>query len=387
VRRSSATYEHLTVLPYTRLLGKPDCSPHEMEGGPAFPDFERLTWQRHNRVGEPADSLPSPVPPATARLAGHWVWCGPVVLDFSHQFAEFMHRLPVLPEQRADGLLFAATPWDGGRVVDELPRYVESALGALGLDDAPVHLVAEPTEVERVTVLEAGTQFRAPSEDWYLEELLLARPWPTGQPAGSVLFLSRAGLDRGRPLGEGYLERLIADAGGRVMRPERASVAEVLDAVESVQHLVITDGGAAHQLELLGRLPDLVTMIARRSEDSARYITEEPLARRAGRRFELIDANDGYVCLRESADAGWDPHGMALLSLPRALDALGRSGLPVSRGDVDPAEWAVEVRADLEAHLTSSYAERLARRPDHGAHADEVRAAVEAWIASWGTAA
>jgi hypothetical protein len=82
-------------------------------------------------------------------------------------------------------------------------------------------------------------------------------------PAGEVLFVSRAGVGEGL-VGEAALEDFFAALGARIYRPEQHPLAEQLATYLSHAQLVFTEGSALHGLQLLGRIPGELTVLARR---------------------------------------------------------------------------------------------------------------------------
>lgn len=382
--RRSAWFDDIVVLPYATILNRPRGAAG-MSGGPLFPDFDSRTWERHHRYGTAADSEPLLLADVTADLAGSWVWCGPAVDDFSHQLAEFSHRYPLEDPAGISGLLFSTTPGAGEEPLTELPGFVRQLLEYLALDHIPTHLVTAPTRVDRLLVISQGAQLGVAPDKEYRDALLARQPQPSPTGGkGHYVYLSRAGLDRGRLLGEHYVERLLAESGFTVVRPEEVPLSGVYDVVLSASHVLLSEGGIVHGLELLGRIPGNVSMIARRTRGapSRQHLMTSLGARTAGC-FTVIDAAVGFVSLGDPAQWDTDPNGMALVDPGELTAALASLGFLEIAARFDVVEFARVAHADLDTYRSSYYASLMAADPAFVERWLLVQSAVVAWIASF----
>ncbi|MDZ7904572.1 MAG: glycosyltransferase 61 family protein [Cypionkella sp.] len=105
----------------------------------------------------------------------------------------------------------------------------------------------------------------APSSG-YLD--LLDRLGAHVQPlAHDLVYVSRALLPAaggGGTAGEIYLETLLRFAGVQVLDPASASIADQMNTYAGARHLVFAEGSALHGRQLLGHLPQRITVLRRR---------------------------------------------------------------------------------------------------------------------------
>jgi hypothetical protein len=377
--RDYRIYDGIAVHPYTRLLSRPDGQPG-MIGGPAYPDFDSLTWERHNRYGRADDTTPAAAGDPSARLEGTWWWCGPIVDDFAHEFAEFSHRLPLGDVAPDVGLVFSASPSGSGGVLVEPPPFVADALAHLGLDGRPLAVIAEPARVERLIVAPQGAQMRWHPHPEYLAELepLQAAAFG-GDSRIDALFISRAGQSRGRLMGEGYLEELLLACGVHILHGESVRFSALLRMAASARRLLVTEGGACQGLGMLGTLDADVTMLARRAPEA--FTREEcaiPLRSRARGEFTIVDSASEFVSLGVPGQERDDPNSMALVEPELLISGLAELGFDVS-ARFRMEDFLSAVDNDLVAYQSSFFAKVMARQPDFDERQARVREAVSQW--------
>jgi hypothetical protein len=313
-------FRDVLVTPYTELLDNPRGGEYH-QGGPHWPDWPCQTAARYCDAGKPYDTEPLHAEP-TATLIGPVAWGGAVFAHFGHQIADFTTRLlPSLDEKPDLQFAFSAREnfCDQYSSWENIPAFFPQILGWYGIPADRVHLIMEPTVVERLVVSPQAEQVHGPGpEPWYLD-LLDAN---TRSRLGEVerdgsLYVSRAN-QLGHFAGEAYIEKVFKDVGFRVLRPETVSIKEQLRAYTSAESIVFAEGSALHGLQLIGRVGANVTVLNRR----AGLKVAEPLIRPRAGSLRYIDAVRGLL---HSLDLGGKPatyYGVTILDPQRLLTEL-----------------------------------------------------------------
>lgn len=233
------------------------------QAGPLYPDFAQQGRARHWRGTAPVDVCPQP--PAEGelvdRLDGEALWGGCLVNHFGHFLAEFVHRLLPAAQARPElPILYVTRPGLGG---EPLPGFIQAAFDHLGVAGR-VRVLDRPTRVGTLWVAPQAECLGGPppTADYLARLAELQAALPT-VPTGEVLFVSRAGVGEGL-VGEAALEDFFAALGARIYRPEQHPLAEQLATYLAHAQLVFTEGSALHGLQLLGRIPGELTVLARR---------------------------------------------------------------------------------------------------------------------------
>lgn len=236
-------------------------------GGPVWPDFDRQVAARFCRDGIPSDSRP-PVPAKLHRIEGPAVWGGFLIRQFGHLVAEHLTRLPQSVMERPDDLyLFTLEP---GETRDSLPGYIWDVLGWFGVRPGRTRLVNRGFLAPELRVAAQGEMLgKQPTPAAYLDRLqALARRNRLEPVRAEIVFVTRAGMvaaGKGGHAGEGYLADALARCGVRVFDPGRATLREQLAVYAGASVLVFSEGSAQHGRCLLGRLPQDMHVLRRRS--------------------------------------------------------------------------------------------------------------------------
>jgi hypothetical protein len=187
--------------------------------------------------------------------------------------------------QGLDVYFFMPTWLDSGK--DLLP-YMREILAGLGLAEGRIRIITEPLVFSRLLVpaqlwgfdldaqaidqrfgcdsrammrsLFAGFQRCSPAD----QPVLIGG----GAPAGKV-FVTRSGLSAtlGRPIGDGWLDEVLRDAGYLVFRPERFSIQRQIDVFAAARELVFIDGSSMYLLWFTRLQSDVrITIILRRRQ-------------------------------------------------------------------------------------------------------------------------
>ncbi len=305
---------------------------HVPRGGPIWPDFHRQTTARHCYNGQAADR-PAPLPddPITDHL-DEAVWGGFLDPGFGHLVAEHLSRvrwaLTVWPDKT---YLFTVAP---GTDPNGVAMWVWQILAFVGLPAAQVRLVTAPLRVARLHVAAQDETLGevAPSQA-YLDLLDRFTSQITPVPA-DLLYVTRKGMvaqGEGGHAGEDYLVEMLDRLGVAVFDPRRADIPAQLAAYAGAQHLVFAEGSALHGRQLLGRLPQRVTVLMRRPRFK---MAEDAIAPRVQ---ALTYLNVGTTALMAYDGGGHDPLAkdrpalaLRLYDIESLLQGFAAMGVPLA---------------------------------------------------------
>ncbi|MFU8833801.1 glycosyltransferase family 61 protein [Roseovarius autotrophicus] len=212
---------------------------------------------------------PDPAPPEAppARLAGRWLLGGVGRHHFGHFLLEATPRLWALDhlDARPDGILLL--PMAGRDIAAVLRRRLGPLMDLLG-QGLPVHLVAEPTEVETLILPSQGFghlhwTHGTPEARTYMRRHLSAIA-PDG-PAR--LYISRRRLKSAAQQvpHEGRIEKWLSRAGFAIFHPERHSIPEQIAAYRAARMLLGPDGSAFHLAPFVAHPETRIGLIQRRT--------------------------------------------------------------------------------------------------------------------------
>jgi hypothetical protein len=346
-RLTTLTFRDVLITPYTDLLDNPTGGAFH-RGGPHWPDWSTQTVARHCRHGSPIDVEPHEAEP-TSTLPGTVAWGGAMLWHFGHQIADFTTRLlPTLAELPDVRLAYSTREQLQIRTMDRASPVFRDILDWYGIPHERVHLVAEPTMVERLVVAPQAEQPIGPGpEPWYLDLLDAHTTLRLGEMerSGSV-YVSRADQSA-RFAGEAYLEDVLREVGFRVLRPETLPLEQQLRAYAGAESILFAEGSAIHGAQLMGRALGDVQVLMRRREH---WRATEPVLRPRSRSLRYVDVLRGLV---HGLDTGGEPslfRGLGILD-PELLLAKLPLG-PVwdqqtyeRARDADVVEWLETERA------------------------------------------
>jgi hypothetical protein len=291
-------------------------------------------------------------------------WGGGIDHQFGHQIADFSTRLlPTMLARPELPIAFSAKPESGYHTLATTPDFFRAILAWFGLPPERLHLVNEPTTVGELFVAPQAEQLEGPGPSAaYLDALdenaerRLGPPPPRDE---SALYVSRAGMSA-HFAGELELERALAAAGVRVLRPETMPLPDQIRAYRTSRRIVFAEGSAVHTLQLLGRIPADVGVLVRRAGDC---IAEANLAPRV-RTLAYADATLGL--LYGVAPSGRAAHhrGLSLLREDEVPAAFARLGIDLSRAwdaaafrrarDEDTLAWVEAQAREVHRHGVGS---------------------------------
>lgn len=190
-----------------------------------------------------------------------------------------------MQDQEFDVYFFMPTWLDSGK--DLLP-YMQEILAGLGLAEERILIITEPLVFARLLV---------PAQLWGFDLNSLAidqrfgcdsrammrslfagfhrcssadQPELVGDGAPATkVFVTRSGLSTtlGRPIGDGWLDEVLRDAGYLVFRPERFSIQSQIDVFAAARELVFIDGSSMYLLWFTRLQSDVrITIILRRRQ-------------------------------------------------------------------------------------------------------------------------
>lgn len=221
----------------------------------------------------PVNVLP-PAAPSNRHLAGRYLFGGILSGHFGHMLCEATGRLWALHDRTdVDGVLFFARPFDRAKQCGKMFAQMAALLGL-----PPVTVVEEPATVEELILAEQGLgsgellNGRPESRDYLRSRLGSVAP----QGAGRKFYITRTGQParRGMILGEHSLEKLFAEQGYEVIRPEDHKMAEQVAMFRAASHVVGTEGSPFHLLAMAANPGCKVAMIQRRRSPTFSQICE-----------------------------------------------------------------------------------------------------------------
>jgi hypothetical protein len=346
LRAKARSFDDILVHPSLEVLRNPGAL---FRGGPAWPRFEtqilaRTCWFP---VPFPVDAKPPPLREAAA-AAGEGVWCGPISIHFGHMVADFGMRLAASSRAYPDlPLIFSIWDLPGAEPFPFFWQMVDH----LGIDRARIHLNRTPTLWRRLHVLpQAERRFGGGPHGAHLDFLdAITAPSP-GAPDIACLFVSRAGLPKGRFAGEAVLETALRSVGVTVFRPETVPLAAQLALYRRARRLIVSEGSALHAFQLLGRLEAEMIVLCRRPW---RRLAAASLRPRVGA-LHYVEALKGLVYGLRASGRPQRTTALSILDEGRLLDALGRLGVALAW---DRAAYLRAREADIAAWIAHRMAQ------------------------------
>lgn len=251
-------FTDIPVVPVTRV------HQHVALGGPIWPDFDRQTWVRHCRDRNPWDDKPD-LPERLVPFDGAAVWGGFLDNHFGHFVADHLSRLALALHKRpGDTFLFTVEP---GMTRERLAPWVSQVFDWIGLSLDQVHLVTEGLYVAALHVTPQAEMLAqvAPTAA-YLKTIA---QWGMGLQLYPVplLYVSRLGMPHqggGAHAGESYLVTLLRRLGVAVIDPAQISIRAQMEGYAGAARLVFAEGSALHGRQLLGHVPQRISVLLRR---------------------------------------------------------------------------------------------------------------------------
>ena len=343
------TFHDVVVHPTQRLLEPPFLL---FRGGPDWPRFWLRRHPRHCRFATaiPLDLRPKRAGSPILLREAQGVWCGPLTQHFGHAVATFGSRIA------ASSLLPAYVPLVfSGRPGEEPPPFLWQILDHFDVPKERVLIISAPAFFDTLSVLpEAERTAGGPPSPAYLD-LLDKLSGPAPRADGSRIYVSRAGMWKGKIAGEAYLEMVMERCGFQILRPELSSLNEQLTTYRRASHLVFAEGSAVHGLQLLGRVDAEVTIVVRRR---GKRLAQSALSARASS-LSYIDAVCGLLHGVGGNGRAQPSAGMTLIDTTILIAKLRESGVFVG------TEWKDEEFQAYQARDLRIWLDARARHPTH----------------------
>lgn len=352
-----ASFEDVTVYPTQDMLKPPFML---FRGGPDWPRFWLRRRPRTCRFTPaiPFDLRPRRVGAVSVASEASGIWCGPVCQHFGHAIATFGMRLPLIARLSGDEpVVFSARPGEAP------PAFFAPMLAHFGIAAARVLIVTTPTVFRRLSVVPQGERKSGGGPGAAHLDLLDTLAGPPPAPDGSRLYVSRAGMWKGKIAGELHLEKALADLGYASFRPENLPLDQQLAAYRRASHLVFAEGSALHALQLLGRVKADVTVVVRRR---GTRLARAAIGARAAS-LGYVDAARGLVRGLDAKGRPQPSAGMTIVDDDALVAGFERLGIPLG------AQWNRHAFRAQQAEDLRIWVE--ARRA-HPLHPDEEEAIV-----------
>lgn len=335
-------------------------------GGPLWPDFARQIGPRHGRHGRPIDARPPDPQGDLTEIPEPVSWGGQVYHHFGHQVADYATRvIQTRIERPGDPVLFLLRP-DGQP--DKLPGHFYQIMDWLGLPRDRIRLINAPHLARELRVAPQAEQLPdiGPSTA-YLDALDANWQRHGLAPTQSdLLYVSRAAMIQtgaGGHAGERYLMQRLQAAGARVLVPEQAPLRHQLRAYAGSKHIVFSEGSAMHGRQLLGYVPQAITVLNRRPQARTALHILRP------RCDSLVYAEvvHSLLCMVRPDGAPRLVDGLSLISPERLIQSLADLGVDLRTGwdaaaygkirDADILAWlAVKVTETATFDMAKSHA-------------------------------
>ncbi len=353
--------------------------PDGFRGGPVLPEPEDAAL-RHTRGRRPVDSF-RPGESFDDLLAGDYVYAGPIYGHFGHFMAEFVHRIvPARLRGLKFPLLFVSTQDHNPHgSYGDFPDVVKEVLAFLDVRPHHLRVINRNTIVERLHVMEAGSDLGGGPKPGYVEALatycrprLNARHGDTARPR--KLYVSRSALKpQGMLLGEAWFEGQLEREGFTVFRPEEWRVTPQMDHYRKAEAVVFLEGSACHGTELLGAaMMERSFILPRRGNREVHNLRRVVEPRSCS--FAVLDGCAdflGSAAADKQSGQALSHLGVSCLDLERTAAVFRQHGLAQLPG-LSEDDYATAAEADLRRYMTWL---GRAGGPLHAGHAEEVCAA------------
>lgn len=199
---------------------------------------------------------------------GSWIYGGPLFYHFGHFMSESLSRIWAYSELKDDvnGVIFTVPPYMNN---PSLSNFMCETFSLLGIDLNKIVLTNKFLKVEKLIVPEQGTILGKGEKPWFNDKLKLNKEVLTGADNKNSLFVSRKNyVNKGRVMGMGYYERVMKNAGVKIIYPEELSLKQQVQEMINHNTLIFEEGSALHILEVIPRQNKKIILLKRREGDS-----------------------------------------------------------------------------------------------------------------------
>lgn len=332
--------------------------PRGFRGGPVLTE-EVDAPLRHVRRGRPVDSF-RPDEGYEDRLAGQYVYAGPIVDHFGHYMAECVHRIVTarIRGLRFPPLFVSSHGFDPYPTYHAFPDFMKETLAFLGIRPSEAVVINRNTIVEVLHITEPGSELAGAPKPGYADALtefstpkLDERHGTTRRPR--KLYVSRSALrPQGMLLGEAWFEEQLERDGFTIFRPEEWRISPQLDHYRKAEIVVFPEGSACHGTELLGTgMMGRCFLLPRRSRQEARKF--ERIVAPRSREFSLLSSCTEYLGTAAVDRQTREPHrhlGATWLDLGGTIAAFRRAQMGTLQS-ASLQDYRAAAETDLQRYL------------------------------------
>ena len=223
------------------------------------------TWRGRKQMMTAPD-MPKDKP---KELSGRHLFAGQLWAHFGHFIAESTSRLWALDsiKKNIDSILFI--PKRPGRTL-EVKGYQREFFDLLGID-IPIHVIDEPTRVEKLMVPGQGFGLGEIAGGTLEFRRFFSNNFATDVKPGNPenLYLSRSGLGglEGGIVLEDHLEQNLVAQGYQIYHPQDHSLTDQIARYRGARKIIGLDGSAFHLFAFVGQPDQKVAVILRRNSN------------------------------------------------------------------------------------------------------------------------
>jgi hypothetical protein len=240
---------------------------------------------------------------AAVRLAGRYLYAGPLWNHFGHILVDSLHRLWAFDNH--DAVVFTGVVGlRGVSTLEDLqtwnvPSLVEPLLRLMGID-APVVIVRDTTEFETLDVPELGAFWKGGVKSFYKVHLEryqagIAEMTTDVEVMPKIYYPRTHLLSAGGIVGSSYFEEALRDNGYDICRPEELDLKHQLANLLKAEEIVFDEGSSVHLTELMAKVAARAFMFPRRASDRV----FKTAFRARGSEFHALTADDNIRNLKD----------------------------------------------------------------------------------------
>jgi hypothetical protein len=258
--------QNIYFAPFSGIMDNPRGGAFH-QGGPVWDDWAEAGRKRYLNRNRPDDQLPDVYEEPVKLFRKATAWLGPQFPHFGHFIADAATRF--YATSRNSEIENYIIGDKAANVNGLLRSTTRDILDWFDIDTSRVWVACRPAIAETVFTFPQSEQrdLIGPSYEYLrdLHEHQNSKLSRVVDPGYKKVFVSRAGMPA-HLAGERYLEKLFAEAGFTIIRPENLSLIEQLKIYAAADELVFTEGSALHALQLLGKISARVWVINRRPQ-------------------------------------------------------------------------------------------------------------------------
>ena len=254
-----------------------------LKGGiPALPDrfYPKDPVGRFVQDGDFRQGVVSSYEKPDQHLSGLYIYGGFLVPHFGHQLHDHALSLVqgarLLHQHPQATLLLCMKPNNRMQIdISNLLQFQFSLLAHFGIPKDRVQFVDQPVCVEQILVpslyRDDGNSLKTSSD---VQQFLTESLSRLGKPLKNLhknIFLTRSSFKGGRCgrlAGEAHLATFLSEKGYRAVEPENLFFKRQMQLLLNADNIILTEGSAAHFIELLPSLSAKITILCRRPPEN-----------------------------------------------------------------------------------------------------------------------